>query len=326
MILVTGGAGYIGSHAVKALLQKNCAVLVFDNLSAGHELAVPEGAVLVKGDLLDPGAIGEALQRYPVTLVMHFAAHSIVPESVQDPLLSYRNIAGTVNLLSAMRQAGVQRLVFSSTAAVYGEPVKLPIPEDHPLAPTNPYGQSKAWIETILAQLHRSTGLSYISLRYFNAAGADPEGELGEDHHPETHLIPLVLKTALGQRDKIYIYGRDYPTADGTAVRDYIHVTDLIEAHLLAMEVLQEERAVQGVYNLGHQRGYSVLEVINAARKVTGREIPAEPAPRRPGDPSILIAASEKIKRELGWRTRFTALDEIIATAWAWYRRHPGGY
>lgn len=326
MILVTGGAGYIGSHAVQALLRKGFTVAVYDNLSSGHRTAVDSEAVFITGDLLDRDAVGEALRKHPVDLVMHFAAHSIVPQSVDDPLLSYRNIAGTVNLLAAMREAGVNRLVFSSTAAVYGEPRKLPIPEDHPLTPANPYGQSKAWIETILSQLHRTQDLSYISLRYFNAAGAVPGGSLGEDHHPETHLIPLVLKTALGQREKLFVFGTDYPTADGTAVRDYIHVCDLVEAHLLAMEALQGEKPVQGVYNLGHQRGYSVLEVIETARRVTGRKISWEAAPRRPGDPSTLIASSEKVKKELGWQPRYTGLEEIIATAWEWHRRMPEGY
>lgn len=326
MILVTGGAGYIGSHAVKALLQRGCAVLAFDNLSYGHEKAVDKKAVLVKGELLDPCSVRAVLSRFPVSIVMHFAAHSIVPQSVENPLLSYRNIGGTVNLLSAMQECGVNRFVFSSTAAVYGDPVELPIPEDHPQNPTNPYGQSKSWIEAILDRLHRARGLSYISLRYFNAAGADPKGGLGEDHRPETHLIPLVLQTALGRREKISVYGNDYPTADGTAVRDYIHVSDLIEAHLLAMEALQGEKPVQRVYNLGHQRGHSVMEVIETARKVTGRAIPCETAPRRAGDPSTLIAGSERIKRELGWQPRFTELETIIGTAWKWHLSHPEGY
>lgn len=326
MILVTGGAGYIGSHAVKALIRKSYSVAVFDNLSYGHRDAVDPGALFIQGDLLEPRAVVEALRRNPIELVMHFAAHSIVSQSVQDPLLSYRNLSGTVNLLSAMLEAGVHKLVFSSTAAVYGEPEKVPIPENHPHNPTNPYGQSKAWVEKMLEGLHRSRNLSYISLRYFNAAGADPEGELGEDHNPETHLIPLVLKTALRQRKKIDVYGTDYPTPDGTAVRDYIHVSDLIQAHLLAMERLQEDEPVPGVYNLGHQRGHSVLEVIETARRVTGREINYEKAPRRPGDPSTLIASSEKIKKELGWQPRFTELEQIIATAWEWHRRKPMGY
>ncbi|MEW5785031.1 MAG: UDP-glucose 4-epimerase GalE [Bacillota bacterium] len=326
MILVTGGAGYIGSHAVKALLDKGCAVAVFDNLSYGHAGAIDQRAEFIRGDLQDPPAIRETLQRYPIRLVMHFAAHSIVPESVLKPLLSYRNVSATVNLLSAMAESGVKRLVFSSTAAVYGEPVKLPIEEDHPINPTNPYGESKACLESMLARLHRAAGLNYVSLRYFNAAGADPDGALGEDHHPETHLIPLVLKTALGQREKIFVYGSDYPTEDGTAVRDYIHVSDLVEAHLLAMHLLEKDRPVQAVYNLGHQKGYSVLEVIETARRITKREIPLEMASRRPGDPSTLIAASDKIKKELGWKPRFTALAKIIATAWEWHLHHPNGY
>ncbi len=326
MILITGGAGYIGSHAVKALVEAGQRVAVFDNFCSGHKAAVDKRALIIEGDLLDPAAIQAAFSQHSISLVMHFAAHSIVPESVENPLLSYRNLSGTVNLLSAMLDAGVNKLVFSSTAAVYGEPVKIPITEEHPLNPTNPYGESKVWVETMLKGLHKTRNLSYISLRYFNAAGADPEGLLGEDHSPETHLIPLVLRTALGLREKIYIFGDDYDTADGTAVRDYIHVADLIQAHMLAMKALRSVESLQGVYNLGHQLGYSVREVIETARRVTGREISCEVTPRRLGDPSTLIASSEKIKTELNWQPRFAELEDMIKTAWAWYQHHPKGY
>jgi len=314
MILVTGGAGYIGSHAVKELVKSGHRVVVLDNLSTGHRAAVDKKAIFCPGDLHDLKFIHDIFGEYPIELVMHFAAHSIVPQSMQEPLLSYRNLNCTINLLEAMLKAGVRKLVFSSTAAVYGEPLETPIPENHPLKPTNPYGQSKAWIEAILEQLHRANGLDYISLRYFNAAGADPEGELGEEHHPETHLIPIILKAAL-QGEEVSVFGSDYPTKDGTPVRDYIHVSDLISAHLLAMEALLQGRKQREIYNLGHQRGYSVLEVIDAARQVTGLDIPYRMADRRPGDPSTLVASSAKIKAELGWEPRYSDLQTIIATA-----------
>ncbi|MBC7092501.1 UDP-glucose 4-epimerase GalE [Candidatus Bipolaricaulota bacterium] len=317
MILVTGGAGYIGSHTIKELLRDGREVVALDNLSTGHrELVLCEE--FVEGDLADAALLRRTFQRYPIQAVIHFAAHTSVPESVADPQRYYRNnVAGTLNLLQAMLAHGVKAIIFSSSAAVYGDPVALPIPEDHPTQPKNPYGRTKLVVEEILADYARAYGLRYIALRYFNAAGSDPEGEIGEWHEPECHLIPIVLEAALGKRPHVEVYGTDWPTKDGTAVRDYIHVSDLAQAHVLALERMMEGRA-GGAYNLGIGRGYTVREVVETCRRVTGREIPALEAPRRPGDPAALVADPSRARRELGWEPRYTALEPIVETAWAW--------
>ena len=323
-LLVTGGAGYIGSVVASQLVEAGHETVVLDNLSKGHGRAVPEGAWLVEGDLLDGEFVRETLaQRFDG--VLHFAALSLVAESVEEPERYYRNnVCGTLNLLEAMGEAGVGRLVFSSTAAVYGEPEEVPIPEDAPTAPTNPYGASKVAVDALIGAVARARNLAATSLRYFNVAGSSACGRFGEDHHPETHLIPLVLQAAAGTRDSVKLFGTDYPTRDGTAVRDYIHVEDLGRAHLLALEAARpgEHR----VYNLGNGTGFSVLEVVEAARKVTGRPIEAKPAPRRAGDPPVLVASSDRIRRDLGWKPEKPALEDMISDAWGWMRSHPTGY
>jgi UDP-glucose 4-epimerase len=315
-ILVVGGAGYIGSHMVKALLQEGFEVLILDNLSTGYRELIT-GGTFVQGSLGDTGLLDSLFRSDPVDAVMHFAAFSLVGESVQNPLKYYRNNIGeTVSLIEAMVRHGVRRFIFSSTAAVYGEPVKSPIGEDHPRQPTNPYGASKLCVERILEDCDRAHGLKSISLRYFNAAGAEPSGTIGEMHDPETHLIPLVLKSALSQ-GQVKIFGTDYPTPDGTCVRDYVHVTDLAQAHLLALRALLEG-SESSAYNLGNSIGYSVRQVIELARKVTGRTIQAVEEQRRPGDPATLVADSGKIKRALNWKPEYEDLEQIIATAWKW--------
>jgi UDP-glucose 4-epimerase len=315
-ILVVGGAGYIGSHMVKALLQEGFEVLILDNLATGYRELIT-GGTFVQGSLGDTGLLDSLFRSDPVDAVMHFAAFSLVGESVQNPLKYYRNnISETVSLIEAMVHHGVRRFVFSSTAAVYGEPVKSPISEDHPRQPTNPYGASKLCVERILEDCDRAHGLKSISLRYFNAAGADPSGSIGEMHDPETHLIPLVLKSALSQ-GPVKIFGTDYPTPDGTCVRDYVHVTDLAQAHLLALRALLEG-SESSAYNLGNSIGYSVRQVIELACKVTGRTIQTVEEQRRPGDPATLVADSGKIKRALNWKPEYEELEQIIATAWKW--------
>lgn len=324
-VLVTGGAGYIGSHAVKELLKAGHRVTVLDNLSRGHRAAV-SGAKFIAADLAAGDFLADLLQAEKIGAVMHFAASSLVGESVENPAAYYRNnVVNGLALLEAVRKAGVPYFVFSSTAAVYGEPRTVPIPENHPALPTSPYGATKLAMEEALAWYSRAYGLKYISLRYFNAAGADPGGELGEDHDPETHLIPLVLKVALGQLPAVRVFGNDYPTPDGTCVRDYIHVTDLARAHALALAALAAGKE-PAVYNLGGGNGHSVLEVIETARRVTGRRLPVIFTARRPGDPAVLVASAEKIKRELGWQPQFTDLPTIIETAWRWHRENPRGY
>ena len=321
-LLVTGGAGYIGSVVANQLLQGGHEVTIIDNLSKGYERAVPERARFVKSDLLDAEALGDALAE-GFDGVLHFAALSIVGESVEQPELYYRNnVCGTLNLLEAMRDAGVSRLVFSSTAAVYGEPEEIPISEGVPTLPTNPYGASKLAVDRMIGAVAKARGLAAASLRYFNVAGAS--GRFGEDHDPETHLIPLVLRAASGMRGSVQIFGTDYPTRDGTAIRDYIHVEDLGRAHLLALEAARpgEHR----IYNLGNGAGFSVREVVEAARRVTGRPIEAVEAPRRPGDPAVLVASSEKIQAELGWKPRKPELEAMISDAWDWLQAHPDGY
>jgi UDP-glucose 4-epimerase len=322
-ILVTGGAGYIGSVVSAELLRAGHQVLIYDNLSHGHRLAVPREAEFIAGEVGDPGALSHALQQHRPDAVMHFAALIEAGESMQAPERYFRNnTASTLNLLECMLQHGPRRLVFSSTAALYGDPERTPIEEDAALRPTNAYGESKLLVERMLAWFHQIHGLRYASLRYFNAAGA--AGDFGEDHRPESHLIPLVLQVAQGKRPSIAIYGGDYDTPDGTCIRDYIHVADLASAHVLALEALPTRD--QLVYNLGSGRGFSVRQVVEVARRVTGHAIPAENAPRRPGDPAVLVASSEKIRRELGWQPRYPELEQIVASAWEWRRKHPNGY
>lgn len=325
-VLVTGGAGYIGSHTVKALLQSGDSVVVFDDLSTGHREAVAEDVPFVQGDVTDEAALSEAIRKYEIDAVMHFAAKSLVGESMQHPAKYYtNNVAGGVALLEAARKHGVKHIIFSSTAAVYGEPETTPIDEDHPLRPESVYGRTKLAFEQMLADYTMVYPLTYAALRYFNAAGADHEGQIGEDHNPETHLIPLVLQTALGQRDSLTIFGTDYPTPDGTCIRDYIHVTDLADAHVLALKAL-EAGAPSNVYNLGNGNGFSVREVIETAEKVVGKEIPVVEGERRPGDPAVLVASSKRAKEVLGWNPRFPSLQEIVKSAWAWHKDHPQGY
>lgn len=324
-ILVTGGAGYIGSHTVRELIQKGHRVVVLDNLSKGHRSAL-EGVKLVQGDTADRGLLKGLFTEYEVEAVIHFAASSLVGESVRRPSEYYHNnVVKGLTLLDAMVESGVRHLVFSSTAAVYGEPQQVPIPEEHPTAPTNPYGATKLALEGAMRWYGEAYGLRYASLRYFNAAGADPAGDIGEDHDPETHLIPLVLKVALGQMPRLEVFGSDYPTPDGTCVRDYIHVNDLADAHVLALEALSSG-APSRVYNLGNGCGYSVLEVIRAAEQLVGRPIAVNYGERRPGDPAALVAGSEKIRAGLGWKPRFTDLQAIIGTAWRWHSSHPRGF
>jgi len=316
-ILVTGGAGYIGSHVVKALGENEYEVLTVDNLSKGHEKAVLYGEIR-RIDLSDREGIRNVLRDFKPEAVMHFAAFIEVGESVLYPLKYYKN--NTVNsliLLEEMIYAGIDRFIFSSTAAVYGNPASVPISESESIKPINPYGQSKAFVEKILEDFSRSYGLRYISLRYFNAAGAEPEGRIGESHNPETHLIPLVLKTAKGEREYIKIFGTDYETPDGTCIRDYIHVDDLSEAHILALEYLLSGGESK-IFNCGYGHGYSVREIIDTAKRVTGVDFPVVEAERRPGDPAVLVADSTKLKRILGWIPEFDDIEYIIRTAWNW--------
>lgn len=323
-VLVTGGAGYIGSHTVRQLLKAGHEVIVYDNLSRGHREAVA-GVPLVEGDIRDGELLRATLRRYGCQGILHFAALSLVGESVRDPQSYYlNNVIGGLTLFQAALDCGVRYLVFSSSAAVYGDPHQVPIREDCPLEPANPYGETKMVLEKALISYSRSYGLRAISLRYFNAAGASPAGDMGEDHDPETHLIPLVLKAIMTGKE-LTVFGDDYPTPDGTAIRDYIHVDDLARAHILALEAL-EQGSPTAVYNLGSGRGYSVLEVIRAAEKVTGRKVPYRVGPRRQGDPAVLVASAEKAIAELGWRPQYLTLEDIIATAWKWHSNHPYGF
>ncbi|MCD7035045.1 UDP-glucose 4-epimerase GalE [Metabacillus sp. GX 13764] len=325
-ILVCGGAGYIGSHAVSELLDRGEEVVVADNLQKGHAEAVLEGAKHYAGDLRDEAFLNKIFTENKIEAVMHFAADSLVGESVEVPLQYYdNNVYGALQLLKAMVSHDVKKIVFSSTAAAYGEPKNVPILETDPTEPTNPYGETKLAIEKMLKWSEQAYGLKYTVLRYFNVAGAHMEGKLGEDHSPETHLIPIILQVALGQREKIMIFGDDYDTHDGTCIRDYIHVTDLADAHVLALEKLRRENE-SGTYNLGNGNGFTVKEVIDTARKVTGHSIPAEVAPRRAGDPAKLVASSEKAMKELGWKPKYASLDQMIESAWNWFQKHPNGY
>jgi len=323
-ILVTGGGGYIGSHVVKELLSRGHHPIVYDNLQTGHRKAV--GAVpFIHGDLSDHEKLKHTLQSYAVQSVMHFAADSLVGESVREPLKYFNNnVKNGLQLLDVMEQLGIDKMVFSSSAAVYGEPREVPIMEDHPCQPTNPYGETKWIFEKILRAYHQSGKIRSISLRYFNAAGADPGGDLGEDHAQETHLIPIGLLAVLDGKP-VSIFGTDYDTPDGTCIRDYIHVTDLAQAHILALERL-EAGGGSAAYNLGNSNGYSVKEVIEMIRKVTRKAIVTAEAERRPGDPARLVASSDKIRNELAWTPLYPDLANIIETAWQWHRNHPRGY
>lgn len=325
-ILVLGGAGYIGSHTALELVRGGYEVLVADNLSTGHLAAIPSGAKFFKGDLRDFEFLDKLFASERPDAVIHFAAFSLVGESVMNPLKYYdNNLCGTKVLLDAMVKNGVDKIVFSSTAATYGEPRKIPISESDPTCPTNPYGDTKLAMEKMFKWTANAHNLRYVSLRYFNACGADKSGEIGEAHEPESHLIPLILQVSNGQREAISIFGTDYDTPDGTCVRDYIHVTDLAAAHILAVRYL-ENGGESDIFNLGNGVGYSVREVIEAAQRVTGHAIPAVEAPRRAGDPARLVASSEKAKRVLGWRPSHESLEEIIKTAWNWHKNHPDGF
>lgn len=324
-ILVCGGAGYIGSHMVVELLQKGEDVVILDNFEKGHRDAVL-GGKLYEGDLRDTSILDKIFTENKIEAVIDFAAYSLVGESVKEPLRYFENnIGSTINLLEAMKNHNVKYIVFSSTAATYGEPENIPILEGDKTFPTNPYGESKLAVEKILKWCDRAYGIKYTVLRYFNAAGANISGKIGEDHRPESHLIPIILQVALGQREKIMIFGDEYNTEDGTCVRDYIHVSDLASAHLLALNRLRNGGESK-IYNLGNGKGFSVKEVVEVTRKVTKREIEAEIAERREGDPAVLIASSEKAKKELSWQPKYNSLETIIETAWNWHKNHPNGY
>jgi UDP-glucose 4-epimerase len=319
-VFLTGGAGYIGSVTTEMLLDAGHEVLVYDNLGRGHRNAIDRRAEFVEGDLLDGDAVAAAMLAGRPDAVMHFAAYALVGESMEDPELYFRNnVVGGLNLVDAMRKAEVGRIVFSSTCATYGQPETVPITEDEKQMPENPYGESKLAFEKVLKWCEEIHGTKAICLRYFNACGATEK--FGEDHTPETHLIPIVLQVALGQRDKVTIYGDDYDTPDGTCIRDYIHIVDLAQAHILALETMQS-----GAYNLGNGNGYSVKEVIDVARRVTGHPIPAEIGVRRPGDPPRLVAGADKARNVLGWNPKLADLEKIIESAWAWHQAHPAGY
>lgn len=325
MILVCGGAGYIGSHMAKRLRQEGIDHIVFDNLERGNLSAIG-GSPFEKGDLRNPADIERVLTRYPITLAMHFAAYIEVGESVQDPAKFWENNVGAVwNLLEGCRRNGISRFVFSSTAAVYGEPQQVPIPEDHPKNPTNPYGDTKLAVERMLASYDRAYGLRSVCLRYFNACGCDPEGELGEDHRPETHLIPRILLAAVGKAPEVTVFGTDYDTPDGTCIRDYVHVCDLADAHLRAVKYL-ESGSESTQFNLGSGNGFSVNEVINSVRLATGKEFPVKYGDRRPGDPARLVADSTRARQVLGWSPQFDDVEACVRHAYAWMQANPDGY
>ncbi|EEK09833.1 UDP-glucose 4-epimerase GalE [Streptococcus salivarius] len=327
-ILVLGGAGYIGSHMVDRLVETGQEkVVVVDNLVTGHRAAVHPDAVFYEGDLADQDFMRKVFKENPdVDAVIHFAAYSLVAESMEKPLKYFdNNTSGMVKLLEVMNECGVKYIVFSSTAATYGIPEEIPILETTPQNPINPYGESKLMMETIMKWSDQAYGIKYVPLRYFNVAGAKPDGSIGEDHGPETHLLPIILQVAQGVREKIMIFGDDYNTPDGTNVRDYVHPFDLADAHLLAVEYLRKGNE-STAFNLGSSTGFSNLQILEAARKVTGKEIPAEKAGRRPGDPDTLIASSEKARTVLGWKPQFDNIEKIIESAWAWHSSHPKGY
>lgn len=323
-VLVTGGAGYIGSVTASEMIKKGYEVVIFDNLELGHAQALHPDATFVQGDLADINQVRELFQKHPdFEGIIHFASYSLVGESMQNPLKYLRNNAVSAsNILEVACEADVKKFILSSTAALFGASEGKPIDENEPVVPGSPYGESKNYIEKVLSWLHKTHGMRYACLRYFNACGCT--SDLGEDHHPETHLIPLILQVALGQRDQITVFGNDYPTRDGTCIRDYVHVVDLASAHILALEALEEKEEL--TYNLGNGQGYSVLEVIEAARRVTGHPIPHVVGDRRPGDPAMLVASSEAIMRDLGWKPEFPEIDAIAESAWKWHKEHPKGY
>ncbi|MDX8045125.1 UDP-glucose 4-epimerase GalE [Gracilibacillus sp. S3-1-1] len=325
-ILVLGGAGYVGSHAVYQLIDNSHEAIVIDNLLTGHEEAVHPEATFYQGDIRDINFLREVFSHEQIDGVLHFSANSLVGESMEDPLKYFdNNVYGTQVLLQAMTEAGIKHIVFSSTAATYGEPEQVPITEAMATNPTNTYGETKLTMEKMMKWTEAAHDIRFVSLRYFNVAGARSTGEIGEDHRPETHLIPIVLQVALDQREHISIFGDDYDTPDGTCIRDYIHVEDLIDAHLLALNYLKED-GESNIFNLGSSQGFSVKEIINTARKVTNHPIPAKVAPRRAGDPSTLIAASDKAKQILGWKPSRTDIERIISDAWKWHQANPTGY
>jgi UDP-glucose-4-epimerase GalE len=320
-VLVTGGAGYIGSHTAKLLARNGHAPIVLDNLSQGHEWAVKWGP-LERASLSDPERLAQVFAAHRIDAVVHFAANALVGESMTDPAKYFHNnTVGTLNLLDAMRHAGVDTIVFSSTCATYGDPIRVPIDESHPQAPVNPYGESKLMVEKMLRWYGDIYGLKWMALRYFNAAGADPEGEIGEDHDPESHLIPLVIGAAQGIRPPVRIFGTDYPTADGTAIRDYVHVMDLGDAHLRALDRLRNGTPSQAI-NLGTGRGHSVKEVVDTVARVSGRRVPAEESARRAGDPPELVAAPARAREVLGWTCQYADLETIVRHAWTWHEKH----
>ena len=325
-ILVCGGAGYIGSHAVHALVEKGEQVVIVDNLQTGHRGALNPAAKFYEGDIRDASVLDRIFTENKIEAVIHFAANSLVGESMEKPLLYFNNnVYGMQVLLEGMVRHGVDKIVFSSTAATYGEPKRVPIHEDDETCPTNTYGETKLTMEKMMKWVSRANGVRYVSLRYFNAAGALPDGSIGEDHKTETHLIPLILQVPTGRRDHITVFGDDYPTPDGTCLRDYIHVVDLADAHVLALEYLRKGGA-SDIFNLGNGQGFSVKEMIAAAEKATGRSIKVEIGARRAGDPAQLIASSEKARTVLGWKPQFTDVEQVIGTAWKWHESHPHGY
>jgi UDP-glucose 4-epimerase len=322
--LVTGGAGYVGSHTVLALLDRGDEVVVLDDLSKGHRAAVPPGVRVVAGRCDDPRKLQEAFAQGPFEAVLHFAALSLVGDSMRQPMrYMAENLGTTMAVADAAVKAGVRKFVISSTAALFGFPERIPIDEDQRLGPVSPYGESKLMCERALDWAERIHGLRFATLRYFNAAGADPDGRAGEDHDPETHLIPLAIGAAMGSRPPLTVFGTDYPTADGTGIRDYVHVTDLADAHLRVLPLL-DHRSVR--YNLGNGTGYSVREVIETVGRIGGRPVPHTLGPRREGDPAVLVASSAKLRQDTGWSPRFPALEDIVRTAWAWHAAHPQGY
>lgn len=325
MILVTGGAGYIGSHTVRELRSRGYDVVVYDNLTTGHIEAVGD-AIFVKGDLFDVELLKDTFKKYGVDSVIHFAAYSLVGESMTNPLKYYHNnVAGTLALLEAMVACDVKYLVFSSSAATYGDTGEDIISETSPQKPTSVYGMTKLMMEQLMADFDKAYGLKYVALRYFNAAGAHESGDIGEDHNPESHLIPIIMQVLNGKREKLGIFGDDYPTPDGTCIRDYIHITDLADAHIKALESLKSG-ASSNAYNLGNGNGFSVKEVVETVEKVVGKPVKREIVPRRAGDPAILVASSDKIKKELGWKPEYDSLEKIVASAWKWHSTHPDGF
>lgn len=323
-VLVTGGAGYIGSHMVQALSRAGYRVVILDNLSEGHTLAAQHGD-LIEEDLADRGVVRAVLRRHRPSAILHFAASCSVKESVEDPLLYYKNnVVATMNLIESALEVGIPRFIFSSTAAVYGEPQEVPITETHPLSPINPYGWTKLTAERLLGDVSRAYGLKFVTFRYFNAAGADPQSGLGEDHRPETHLIPLAIRAAINDEAKLDVYGTDYPTRDGSCIRDYVHVLDLVDAHMRGLKYLEED-GESVTLNLGTTHGTSVMEIIGSIERVTGLRIPYRVAPRRDGDPAVLVASNRKAKEVLGWEPKHE-LDDMIRSAYDFCRRYPEGY